>query len=556
MTLRTPSFLAAPLLLLGLIGCDTRGSPGGMTGQGPPLRVAPDAGNAAAPTVRLYLLTDLAGAIEPCGCIKDQLGGMDHFGAWVYRERAHGPAALVAAAGPLFFMDDELPGDRAFQDRQKATTIASLLRGLRLAAFAPGINDWDDGESGLVALARASGAAIIAGSAAAGPPPMATAIVKEVGGIKVGFVGFGQGPPTPAASDAGAEDPKDVVERGVDLAKRQGANVLVALTAVGRDEARRIAEAVPELTAIVVGTPKATGEENTRAPQGEQAGGVLVVQGGNHLQSVAVLDLYVRDHVSPGELIKFADATGLERAQEREAFVKRTDDLHEKITIWERGRTLPKADIEARRRELVGLEEERQRLDAKPPPAQGSFFRYSLKEVRPSLGNEQSIQAEVGAYFQGVNGQNQIALAGRMPLPAVAGHARYVGGNACVRCHAPAVAMWRQTWHANAYETLRAEGREFDLECVGCHVTGYRRAAGSTVTHLDKLQNVQCEACHGPGSWHVANPTDEKAIIAKPEAGECLGCHRSPHVEQFDPVAAMKDILGPGHGMPLKKERP
>jgi hypothetical protein len=402
-------------------------------------------------------------------------------------------------------------------------------------------------------LAQASGAAIIASSVAGGPPPFATAIVKEVGGIKVGFVGFGQGPPASAASDAGAEDPAEGVARGVALAKRQGASVLVALTAVGRDEARRIAEAVPELTAIVVGSSKASGEENTTAPQGERAGGVLIVQGGNHLQSVAVLDLYVRDRVAPGEVIRFADATGLERSQEREALASRADDLHVKISIWERDRSLPKAELDARKRELLVLEDERQRLDIKPSPTQGSFFRYSLKEVRPSLGTEPSIQTEISIYSQEINGQNRTALAGRMPLPPVAGHARYVGIKACVRCHAPAVAMWKGTWHANAYETLKIVGQEFNLECVRCHVTGYELPAGSTVTHLDKLENVQCETCHGPGSWHVANPTDPKAILAKPGAELCVACHHPPHVEQFDAVAKMKDILGPGHGMPVKK---
>jgi hypothetical protein len=113
--------------------------------------------------------------------------------------------------------------------------------------------------------------------------------------------------------------------------------------------------------------------------------------------------------------------------------------------------------------------------------------------------------------------------------------------------------MWNHTWHAHAYGTLRSEGREFNLECVGCHVTGYERPGGSTVTHVDKLENVQCEVCHGPGSKHVADPIDEGAILAKPDAARCLDCHRSPHVEQFDPVAKMKEILGPGHGMPLHK---
>ena len=576
---RTDLWIAGLALASGLLGCEKGSSPTGASSESAKSqRVSVDAGPVVlSPPLRWSFLSDLDGALAPCGCIKDQLGGMDHLVAWMASQRARAPAALLAAAGPLFFMDDKLKGDRADQDERKAATVASILGGLNFVAFAPGINDWDVGDKGLVNLAQTSGAAIVAGSVAEGSPPFVPAVVKEVGGIKVGFVGFGQVPRAPAestanaasdassssganaASDASAEydasagDPEDIVARGVDLAKRGGANVLVALVAVGRDEARRIAKAIPELTAIVVGSPSANGEENGIAPQGEQVGSVLMVQGANHLQSVAVLDLYVRDPASPGHLIRFADATGLDRAPERESLAARIDDLHEKIAIWERDRSLPPADIESRRRDLAALEQQRVSLDVEPPPARGSFFRYAIKEVRSSLGTDPSIQTEMGAYYAEVNSRNRSALSDRKPIPGKAGLASYVGVSVCAHCHAPAVAMWNHTWHAHAYGTLRSEGREFNLECVGCHVTGYERPGGSTVTHVDKLENVQCEVCHGPGSKHVADPIDEGAILAKPDAARCLDCHRSPHVEQFDPVAKMKEILGPGHGMPLHK---
>ena len=32
----------------------------------------------ALPTLRLYFVSGVAGALEPCGCVKDQLGGLDH----------------------------------------------------------------------------------------------------------------------------------------------------------------------------------------------------------------------------------------------------------------------------------------------------------------------------------------------------------------------------------------------------------------------------------------------------------------------------------------------
>src|SRR5580658_8482394 len=62
-------------------------------------------------SLRIYLLSDVAGALEPCGCTKDQLGGLDHAAAWIRGQAAEKDAApgaassLLVSAGPLFFME-------------------------------------------------------------------------------------------------------------------------------------------------------------------------------------------------------------------------------------------------------------------------------------------------------------------------------------------------------------------------------------------------------------------------------------------------------------------
>ena len=100
-----------------------------------------------------------------------------------------------------------------------------------------------------------------------------------------------------------------------------------------------------------------------------------------------------------------------------------------------------------------------------------------------------------------------------------------------------------------AYATLQKGFKEFNLDCVSCHVTGYGKPGGSTVTHNATLQNVQCEECHGPGSLHVKSPKKKDLIVAKPTPESCVSaCHHPPHVENFDAAAKMKLILGPGHG--------
>lgn len=529
--------LAVALLVVGLSACQGCRS-------SPPAARAPSAG-VGPPTLRLYLLTDLAGALEPCGCTKDQLGGLDHFGAWVSHERAQSGPSLVAGAGPLFFMDEQLTPERSDQDKERAETLARVLGTLGFAAFAPGANDWASGAPTLAGLARLAGAVVIAPGPAA--PPFESIAIREVGSLRVGFVGYGQ-----PLSPEGPARIEDVVRSGVARAKAAGASVLIALAAVGRGEAKRIADAVPELTAVVVGSPKANGEANTESPQAERVGDVLVVQAANHLQSVAVLDLFVRETVAPGRLIQFADGTGLELASRREELARRIDDLHVKIAAWERDRSVGAADLEARRRDLAGLEAALDALDVKPPPANGSFFRYSLKEIRESLGKDPSIEDQMRAYYKAVNERNRVQFANRLPPAPASDQATYIGVEACTTCHEGPRRVWNSTRHAVAYGTLASQFKEFNLDCVSCHVTGYEKPGGSTVTHVDKLENVQCEVCHGPGSKHAQAPRDPAFVVAKPDLSTCIGCHHPPHVEGFDPAIKLKDILGPGHGLPAR----
>jgi Cytochrome c554 and c-prime len=501
--------------------------------------------------VRLYLLSDLAGALEPCGCTKDQLGGLDHFGAWVSQNRTRVAHAWVASAGPLFFMDEQLLPERADQDRTKADTMARVLRRLDFVAFAPGLNDWADGSDALARRASEAGALASVGAGAASSTTASTT-VRDAGTvdgvpIKVGFIGYGQG-----VRAEGGPAVEEAVRRGVAKAKTDGANVLVALVAVGRGEAKRVADAVPELTAVVVGSTKADGEANTGTPQPERVGDVLIVQTANHLQSVAVLDLFVRQPPSSDKTIQFADATGLELAQRREQLTARIDDLHVKIAAWELDKSVGEADLRARRGDLARLEAERETLDVKPPPTRGSFFHYSIKEIRESLGRDVAIEGELLSYYKAVHEHNRVKFADRLPPEAGPDQPTYVGIEACSKCHPGARRVWDGTPHAHAYLSLSSQFKEFNLDCVGCHVTGYDMPGGSTVTHVDRLSDVQCEVCHGPGSRHVLNPTDKAWIVAKPSAFACLACHHAPHVEEFDPAAKLQRILGPGHGQPAK----
>src|SRR6516164_9052357 len=122
--------LASTLLVAGGVaacqGC--HGSPFSAGGRSPTAAAA-----AGKPTVRLYVVSTVAGALEPCGCSKDQLGGVDHLAAYLTSQAAAAPASLAVGAGPMLFLDPRLRSGDSAQDVWKAEAIAGAFKDFKLA---------------------------------------------------------------------------------------------------------------------------------------------------------------------------------------------------------------------------------------------------------------------------------------------------------------------------------------------------------------------------------------------------------------------------------------
>ncbi len=517
-----------------------------------PSEVPRDGAVAEKPTLRLYLVSNAAGALEPCGCVKDQLGGLDHVAALVLSDKKTAPpsSSVVVSSGPLFFLDPVIKSERQPQERAKAETMADVLKSLDFVAFAPGRNDWALGQGELADLATRSGGAADVCNVAPKGTLFHASVVRTIGGVKVGFIGVAR----PDKSDIGTpldelqfEESASAVRTEAAAATAQGAQVLVAIAAVGRGEAKRIADLVPNLTAIVVGATGMGGEENTSAPPPELVGNVLVAETSNHLQTVGVLDLFVRDHS-----YVFHDAGNIALGEKKKDLESRIDELHAKIADWEKDPKIATGDLKARRADLAKLEAERKALEESPPPKEGSFFRYRVREIRDSLGSDPAVKQQFLAYYKKVDAMNKRDFADRLPPPPPPSGDSYAGIDACVPCHAAPKAVWDKTAHAHAYATLATEFKEYNLDCVSCHVTGYEEPGGSSVTHVEKLENVQCEVCHGPSSRHVKDPKKVQVPIPRPGTDHCTTCHHPPHVHSFDASTKLPEILGPGHGLPLQ----
>lgn len=128
-------------------------------------------------------------------------------------------------------------------------------------------------------------------------------------------------------------------------------------------------------------------------------------------------------------------------------------------------------------------------------------------------------------------------------------HPRYVGEKACTQCHAQIVEQLAASKHAQAYLTLQAKNEQRSAACLPCHVTGYNKAGGWNIlknSERPDMRGVHCENCHGPGEYHVAVQSGQKAPpdlalggrnklgLQPASESSCLACHDEPNSPNFD----------------------
>jgi hypothetical protein len=301
------------------------------------------------PALRIALLSTAAGAVEPCGCVKDMLGGVDHAGA--YLRKAGDAPLLVLGAGPMLFMDPSSKPDRVQQDRWKAEAMSSSLRELGLRAWAPGLNDFALGAAELQRITQGGPALLAANLSGANAGAQRTAMFT-VGGVRVGVVGISR----PAHGDKTVEgmivaDPRQELEKAALELHGQGASLRIALIALPRGEALRLIEAVPNFQLAVLGKASDQGDANDTPVPPTQVGKTLVVEGPNHLQALYVVDWFVKDK-------RFEFVNGDSSGEAKAELDRRISELEERIRAAEKSASVSKADLEARRKDLAAVRAE------------------------------------------------------------------------------------------------------------------------------------------------------------------------------------------------------
>ncbi len=537
----------APLALVSLGALASLGSSCHRTVRETPPNAARDAAPAqpaapVRPSLRVYFLVDLDGYLEPCGCNQRPLGGIDRVARVIETERSEAPHSVLVTAGDLFFRDPQIDPRMIYQERAKADSLTEILTSLNLTAFAPGPADFAMGPEAWGRLAHAVGAPALAANAG-----MQRSRVIDVEGLKVGFVGVSDFAPPSGESAQGAPvatDPVESARTAVAAARAEGAQVIVVLASVPRRAARSIASSIDGVDFVV-----AAREEGNVAPPPERIGHAFLLTAPNQGKHLGVLDLFVRDGGDFQDVSESTANAGRTRLDARIA------DLRDRLAAWEHDPTADRAAVESQRRRLAELEHQRAEIAAPTLPARGRFFRARSVEISSDVTKLPAIERRIAGYFREVNEHNRVEYASLRAPAAARGQRSYVGIETCRDCHEEAYTVWASTPHARAYRTLEEVSKNFNLSCVGCHVTGYRQPGGSEVVQNEGLRDVQCESCHGPGSAHVnARPgAARRATITLRTTGEFCAtqCHTPEHSDHFDYARYLPRILGPGHGRPL-----
>ena len=456
----------------------------------------------------LVYLADLGGTLEPCGCSEGQRGGLPRLATALARIRAEGSRTFFLGGGDLLF-ESPLGSERRQQDLAKARAAAEALGLMRLEATVAGERD-------LVA-----GRAFLGGTG-----------LPVVRGARLGPVGFGEWGRVPAAPVRVA-----VVHRGgtraalplAEEARRQGIHLLLA--------AHRDDLLADDFDRAVLDAP------------------VPVVQARGRGQSLVRVDLFLRGDLGRG----FAVLPGAaERDEELQVIgERRREYLRRRASAEALGQGELARLLGAKLDELSARERSLASRPLPEPPADRPSLRVSFVPVREDLPEDRAVRRVLARFYGQIARDNlRLARAQKRPCPDPdSGSASYVGIDdpppggtfACRTCHAAAVDFWRATSHARAYATLERGGRQYDLDCVRCHVTGWREAGGAcSVADTAGRRDVQCESCHGPASLHAVDPPGH--LERDPGEARCRRCHTEEHSTTFEYLGYRRRILGPGHG--------
>jgi hypothetical protein len=497
------------------------------------------------PTFTVFAAAEVRGQIGPCGCTTDPLGDISRTAQLIEQARTAGPVLFVDA-GSLLYSRAPIPAALEIQENLKADLLAKTYQtALKVDALGIGPADLPAGIDHL-RLPRMVSNAPDAGISAVAPR------IIEVGGARAGvFAVLGDG----AVAGIKIGDPIAAGKQAVAQLRGQGAQVVIGLVqAANKGDATKLVREIGGIDLAIAGLGALAPEPEQVEIEARAIGTSWLVVPVNRGQVVARIDVTVR---GPGPLV---DAVGPAAATAKLAGLdQQLAALDADLTAFAADKSADPRFVAQKKQERAQLAADRDRLKQHPlvVPPHGSYFTLEQVRINKALACDPAIQDAVSQFYRATGEANVKAAANLAVAPPPKGAAGYTGTQPCADCHAEAVEFWTKTVHATAWKTLEERGQQFDLDCIGCHVTGWQKPGGSNLGHNDKLRDIQCETCHGPGSIHVAKGGLEKpaALQLAPAADLCASqCHTKEHSDTFQLEPYLRDVLGPGHGEARRKK--
>jgi predicted CXXCH cytochrome family protein len=324
-------------------------------------------------------------------------------------------------------------------------------------------------------------------------------------------------------------------------AREQGASFVVALLPTSFEVALKGLVEAKSLDLVLASRPK----DELAAEQNRLLGGeIKLAQLQNKGRSLLRIDLTLRDDQK---------TTWLKGSGEQERDLATLD---ERIELLRGQVNDPGASEELRALKKTKLDDLLQRRFelANAPitwPATGNAAAFRFVAIETTLPKDPRVEAIEQAYDRDV-GELNLGWArehGKACDAPSAEHPGFVGTMVCGACHPDALKVWQGTKHPHAFTDLEAKGKQYHLDCIGCHVAGWQQPGGvCRIDQTEQRREVGCESCHGPGSAHVALPT--KATIHRGAKEVCVGCHDRENSTHFEYESYVAKIRGPGHGAP------
>lgn len=251
------------------------------------------------------------------------------------------PNTLLIDAG------DTLHGT-TFTNISNGKNMMNLMNKIGFDISVPGNHDFNYGYDQLKALANMANFDYLCANVVKkdGKSDFKSSVIKELDGVKVGIFGLSTPETKYKSSPKNTKDVdfKDYIKTAkeqVDLLKKDGAQVIIAVTHLGIDKSSKersdiLAESVPGIDVII------DGHSHSKLDSGMKAGNTLIAQTGEHLKNIGVVNIKLDDGKitdKTAKLVEFGEASKLKADETILNEIKKLNEENKPLLAQKIGKT-------------------------------------------------------------------------------------------------------------------------------------------------------------------------------------------------------------------------